>query len=82
MIYPAVLIVGARASANFAKTGKEFFPLNNKVSKRTEVSAARITGILRLPSKPKACPVDFARGLLSVYINASLMKTPADNEPI
>jgi len=82
MIYPAVPIVGARASANFAKTGRPFFPLNNKVSKRTEMRAAMITGILRLPSKPKACPVDFARGLLSVYINPSLMRALADDEPI
>jgi hypothetical protein len=82
MIYPAVPIVGARARANFAKTGRPFLPLNNKVSKRTEMRAAMTTGILRLPSKPKACPVDFARGLLSVYINPSLIRTLADDEPI
>jgi len=35
-----------------------------------------------LRSKPKACPVDFARGLLSVYINPSLMRALADDEPI
>ena len=66
IMYPAVTIVGARAIANFATIGKELFPLNNMVSKKTETIAATITGIPRLPSKPKACPVDFARGLLSV----------------
>ena len=65
-IYKMVSDVGSKARRNFANSGIPLSPLSNMVNRKTENIPEMITGIPRLPSNPKACPVDLALGRVSV----------------
>jgi hypothetical protein len=58
--------VGSEARRNFANRGNAVSPFNNIVKRKTENIPETITGMPRLPSNPKACPVDLALGRVSV----------------
>jgi hypothetical protein len=58
--------IGSEARRNFAKSGIPMSPFNNIVNRKTESIPEMITGTPRLPSNPKACPVDLALGRVSV----------------
>jgi hypothetical protein len=58
--------VGSEARRNFANIGIALSLFNNMVNRNTESIPEMITGIPRFPSNPKACPVDFALGRVSV----------------
>ena len=58
--------VGREARRNLANSGILLSPFNNMVNRKTEIIPEMITGMPRLPSNPKACPVDLALGRVSV----------------
>jgi len=61
-----VATVGIKAMKNLTNSDKWLPPFKSIVTMNTDTIAEMITGMPRFPSNPKACPVDLARGLVSV----------------